>query len=229
MGRRVDKAMQDLVLTIAEPRQWDDCHSLQGDDHVLFVPTEDPPPVGANLRVRLSFLRGPQFFLNGVVIWRRPQGKGEQRLRSGVGLRVHSCDRAKVEYVRGYLRGGLLDKRASSRLPVRLQVTYRTAGTSSARRMNFTRDITETGLLLAAAELLPESTTVELVIIPPLELPPVKLQGTVVRHISDEAGRAMGIRLELGEDRERRRFARLLGDIERAFHKGLLPDQFIAK
>lgn len=161
-----------------------------------------------------------------MVIWRRPVSRGQQRLRPGVGVRLHRSEGSKIGYVRGFARGGLLDKRAAPRLPVRLRVTYKTR---SARRMNFTRNVTETGVLLAAAELLPETTSVELVIMPPMELAPVKVEGTVVRHVVDESGKAMGIRLDFASADEQHRFALLVRDIERAFHRGRLDEQFIAK
>lgn len=218
--------MQNIALLITEPRQWDGYYNTDGDEDVLFVPTDDPTPVGSMVRVKLSFQQGPQFFLSGVVIWRRPVSKGQQRLRPGVGVRLHKFEASKIGYVRGFARGGLLDKRASPRLPVRLRVTYRT---QAARRMNFTRNVTESGVLLAVAELLPQDTSVELVIMPPLELSAVKLKGTVVRHVEDDAGKAMGIRMDFVDDAEERRFSLLVRDIERAFHKGRLEEQYIAK
>jgi len=218
--------MQNITLTISEPRQWDGYYNAGDDEDVLFVPTDDPTPVGSLVRIKLSFLQGPQFFLTGVVIWRRPVSKGHQRLRPGVGVRLHRSEGSKISYVRGFARGGLLDKRTSSRLPVRLRVTYKT---QAARRMNFTRNVTESGVLLAAAELLPETTSVELIIMPPMDLPPVKLLGTVVRHVKDESGNAMGIRLDFRDEDEERRFSLLVRDMERAFNKGRLEEQFIAK
>ncbi len=218
--------MQNIALSIAEPRQWDGYYSASGEEDVLFVPTSDPAPVGTMVRVKLSFQQGPQFFLNGVVIWRRPVSKGQQRLRPGVGVRLHRSESSKIGYLRGYARGGLLDKRAAPRLPVRLRVTY---NTQSARRLNSTRNVAETGVLLAVAELLPEKTTVELTLFPPLELPPMKLRGTVVRHVEDESGKAMGIRMDFNNEDEQHQFALLVRDIERAFHRGRLEEQFIAK
>ncbi len=218
--------MHNISLTITEPRQWEGYYSSTGDEDVLFVPTSDPTPVGTQVRIKLTFLNGPQFFLNGIVIWRRPANKGQQRLRPGVGVRLLNSETSKIGYVRGFARGGLLDKRASPRLPVRLRVTYKT---SSARRMNFTRNVTESGVLLAAAEMLPKTTSVALVIMMPLDLAAMKLQGTVVRHVEDEAGKAMGIRLDFASVDEERRFSMLVRDLERAFNQGRLDEQFIAK
>jgi hypothetical protein len=109
---------------------------------------------------------------------------------------------------------------------VRLRVTYKTG---TARRMNFTRNITESGVLLSVAEVLPLGTTVELTLMPPLDLPPVKLRGTVVRHVQDDGGRAMGIQVDFADDDEKRHFGSLVRDIERAFHRGRLEEQYIAK
>jgi len=218
--------MQNISLIITEPRQWEGYFDSSGEEGVLFVPTDAQTPVGSQVRIKLTFQQGPQFFLNGVVIWRRPAAKGPQRLRPGVGVRLHKSENSKISYVRGFARGGLLDKRAAPRLPVRLRVTYKT---QNARRMNFTRNVTESGVLLASAELLPQDTSVEIVVMPPLDLRPMKLQGTVVRHVQDEGGKAMGIRIDFADDDEQRRFKVLVRDIERAFHQGRLDEEFIAK
>lgn len=218
--------MRNLQLTIAEPRQWETYYSSSGDEDMVFCPTEAPAGVGELVRVKLVFRDGPQFFLSGVVVWRRPPGQGVRRLRPGVGVRIHRSERTKIGYIRGYARGGLLDHRGAPRLPVRLRVTYRT---EKARRMNFTRNITESGVLLSAAEMLAEGTSVELSMVAPLDLPPVKLRGTVVRHVEDEAGRAMGISLDFHTDEDKQRFALLVRDIERAFHQGRLAEEFVAK
>ncbi len=218
--------MRRLTLAIAEPRQWDAYYSASGEADLLFCPTEEELTVGEVVRVKVVFIGGPQFFVSGVVVWRRPRGSGSARLRPGVGVRLNASERSKVSYLRGYARGGLLDKRRTPRLPVRLRVTYQA---SSARRVNFTRNVTTTGILLAAAELLPVDTRVKLTLAPPLDPTPMKLVGTVVRHVEDDRGRAMGIRLDFADEAEERRFHGMVRDVERAFNTGKLGEEHIAK
>jgi Tfp pilus assembly protein PilZ len=218
--------MRNLVLTIAEPRQWDAFYSVQGTADMLFCPTDDHITVGEVVRVKVRFLGGPQFFVSGVVVWRRAAQATRRRLRPGVGVRLNESERSKVGYIRGYARGGLLDKRRSPRLPLRLRVTYRA---SSARRVNFTRNITHTGILLSAAELLPVDTSVELSLATPNEDGPVKLHGTVVRHVEDERGRAMGIRLDFDDEAQAQRFAVLVRELERSFNAGKLDEALVDK
>ena len=218
--------MKTIALAIAEPRQWDSFYSTSGDADMVFCPTLDEISVGEPVRISLTFRGGPQFFITGVAMWRRPPGPGARRLRPGVGVRLNGFERYKISYISGFCRGGLLNKRSSPRIPVRLQVTYRSGG---ARRMNFTRDITETGILLGVAELLPQGTPVDLTIVPPLDISPIKLHGSVVRHVQDEQGRAMGIQLNFRDDEERRLFVFLVRDVERAFQLGKLDERHLAQ
>jgi Tfp pilus assembly protein PilZ len=218
--------MRNLVLTIAEPRQWDAYYSIQGSADMLFCPTGETITVGEVVRIKVSFMGGPQFFLTGVVVWRRAAGTTGRRLRPGVGVRLNESERSKVGYIRGFARGGLIDKRRAPRLPLRLRVTYRA---SSARRVNFTRNLTQSGILLSAAELLPVNTPVELSLALPVDDSRVRLVGTVVRHVEDDRGRAMGIRLDFESEAESRRFAGLVRDLERAFNTGKLEEAYIDK
>ena len=67
----------------------------------------------------------------------------------------------------------------------------------------------------------------ELTLIAPLDFPPVRLRGEVVRHLTDERGRAMGVRIDFADDGERVQFSRLVRDLERAFLGGTLPEEFV--
>lgn len=218
--------MRHLKLVVGEVSQWDAFYSVSGDADMLFVPTEDAISVGEVVRVRTVFSAGPQFLVSGVVVWRRPAGAGAGRLRPGVGVRLNASERPKIQYIRGFCRGGLIDKRGTARLPLRVRVTYKA---TAARRVNFTRDLTTTGVLLAAAELLPVGTVLELTLMPPLELPALKLQGEVVRHVEDDRGRAVGIRFDFASPEEEARLLRLVKDLERAFQTGQLGEEHIAK
>lgn len=215
--------MRSFSILIAETSQWAGYYDVENDSGELFCPTENPPQVGEPVRVKVTFTAGPSVFIQGIAIWRRPASKGPSRLRPGVGILVNDTDRPKLDFLRGFARGGMLDKRGFRRLPARLRVTYRTA---SGRRMNFTRDITRNGILLSVATLLPIDTVVELTVVPPPQFPPLKLNGTVVRHVQDENGKAMGIRLDFANSQEEQLFTRLVEELEKAFSAGTLSDEF---
>lgn len=218
--------MRQLKLTIGEPSRWEAYYSVSGEAHMLFCPSEETISVGEVLRVRVAFSGGPQFLLGGVVVWRRTATPGATRLRPGVGLRLNPSERSKVQYIKGYARGGLLDKRGAQRLPLRLRITYRASG---ARRVNFSRDLTTTGVLLGTSELMSLGTTLDLSIASPLDhLPTLSLRGEVVRHVEDDRGRAVGISFRFADAEEEQRTAQVVRDIERAFHNGLLGDEHIA-
>lgn len=217
--------MWNLSLTVPEPRLFEEFFSSSQGAGVLFCPSDDPPTVGQRARVKLTFQGGPRFYLTGVVIWRRPASRTPGRLKAGAGLQLGPTESQKIEYIRAFVRGGLMDKRKAHRLPIRLQVTYKGR---AGRRVNFTRDLTDSGLLVNAAELLPAQTSVELTILPPPSLSPMKLQGTVIRHVEDDRGKAMDIRLDFTDDGERSRFGTWVRDLERAFNSGELSDEFAA-
>lgn len=218
--------MRSIEMSIPEPGQWDAYYSVQDDEDRLFCPTEKPLTVGEVLRVKVVFHRGPQFYLSGVVLWRRAPSQARTRLKPGVGLRLNASERAKVAYIRGFARGGLLDKRSAPRVPVRLRITYRAAG---ARRVNFTRDVTATGLLVSVAQLLPTDEQVQLTVVPPADLGPLRLVGTVVRHVEDDRGRAMGVRLDFEDAEQRERYVALVRQVESLFRAGDLGEAYIAQ
>lgn len=218
--------MRQLTLAIAEPGQWETYFSVSGESDMLFCPTEEIVSVGEVVRLRVVFETGPQFLLGGVVTWRRAAGAAGGKLRAGVGLRLNFSERGKVQYIRGYARGGLLDKRTEPRLPLRLRVTYRSSG---ARRVNFTRDLTQNGMLLATSELFPVGTSLELTVMPPADTFSVlRVKGEVVRQVEDDRGRAVGISFRFATRDEQSTMGRLVRSIERAFHEGRLAEEHFA-
>ncbi|MDY0002665.1 MAG: PilZ domain-containing protein [Polyangia bacterium] len=218
--------MRQLKLAISEPGQWEAFYSVSGESDMLFCPTEETISVGEVIRLRVAFANGPQFLLGGVVMWRRATGAAGGRLRAGVGIRINFSERTKVQYIRGYSRGGLLDKRGEARLPLRLRVTYRASG---ARRVNFTRDLTRSGMLLATSELFPVGASLELTLMPPADShPALKVRGEIVRHVEDDRGRAVGISFRFASSGEEMDMRRLVESIERAFHEGRLGEEHFA-
>ena len=128
----------------------------------MFVPGAEPPNVGERVTVEVIFQGGPRVLLHGVVLWRRTTG--DARARPGAGVGIDGAEQAKIRYLLGYVRGGLIDVRERRRLPVRLRVAY--TG-QKGRRVNFTRDLNEEGAFVRTAEMLELGASTMLLISPP--------------------------------------------------------------
>jgi Tfp pilus assembly protein PilZ len=187
----------------------------------LFVASADPPPIGTQRTVEVVFQGGPRVLLHGKVLWRR--ATGDQRARPGVGIGFDPTEQAKLSYIQGYVRGGLLDVRRKSRLPVRLRVAY--VGPSGHRRINFTRDINDEGAFVRTAEL-PEIGAVTLLLLsPPGEgYKPIEVRATVARLQNDGFDRGVGVRFEFATPDERQRFETFMKKLESDYLDGTLPD-----
>lgn len=191
----------------------------------IFCPTAEPPDVGSDTRLEITFVSGPRFFLRGTVMWRRPQ-LNDPRARAGVGIKVNPRDRSKVNYVNAWVRGGVLDKREQRRLPVRLRVTY---SGRSGRRINFTRDLSEEGIFVRSQELLELETPINVLISPPgSEYKPYPLSGTVARLVDEPEERGMGIHLDFADEQARARYAAFVQKLEQEYLSGQLPDEVVS-
>jgi Tfp pilus assembly protein PilZ len=187
----------------------------------LFVPSADPPPIGTPRTVEVVFQGGPRVLLHGKVLWRR--ATGDQRARPGVGIGFDPGESAKVSYLQGYVRGGLLDVRRKTRLPVRLRVAY--VGPSGHRRINFTRDINDEGAFLRASELLEVGKETVLLLSPPGEgYKPIELHASVARQQNDGTDRGIGVRFVFATDEERTRFETFMKKLESDYLEGNLDD-----
>ncbi len=217
--------MRTYNLKMTPRRRWTDHCRSDGEWNVLFCPTDDPAPTGELARVRLVWPGGPQYFLSGVVVWcRRPTG-APQSLRPGVGIQLHPAEGVKIRYIRDWVTGQRVDRRLSPRLPVRLPVVYKN---TQVRRINCTQDINASGMLLRSSELIGCHTGLSLDLRPPGELMGLRLQSTVVRHVLDAHGIALGLRLDFQNGRQRLRYARLVADLEQALRRGELEDRYLA-
>jgi Tfp pilus assembly protein PilZ len=185
----------------------------------IFVPVGDAPPTGKVVTVEVVFQGGPRVLLHGTVQWRR--ATGDARARPGVGIGFDANERAKLNYVLGYVRGGLLDVREKKRLPVRLRVAYTSP---HGRRINFTRDINEEGAFVRASEPFEVGSSTLLLISPPGEgYKPIEVHATVART-QLEGDRGVGVRFNFGGDDERSRFHAFIRKLESDYLDGRLPD-----
>ena len=181
-----------LTLPLVEKTDWLRAFDPRGGG--VFVATEKPPAVGEEVRVDLTITEGgPRVILKGNVVSRREKDEGEDR--SGCHIGLLPDEREKVNFINGYVRGGLINRRERRRLPLRLPVTY---GAIEGAKATFTRDINEDGMFILTEKPLPERTLVHFVLTLP-ERTPWSLKGTVTHTVivEDEDVPGMGLRYAL--------------------------------
>ncbi len=141
-----------------------------------------------------------------------------------VGLSVG--DREKVNFLNGYVRGGLLNRRERRRLPLRLPVTY---GGVDGPVHSWTRDLNEDGLFILSETPLPEETVLHFVVELPGRKRPLELKGTVSHTVivEDEDVPGMGVRYVIDAARADE-LTRIVDELEREFLTGALPDDVIS-
>jgi Tfp pilus assembly protein PilZ len=189
----------------------------------VFVPSGEPPQIGDRVTIEVVFQAGPRVLLHGVVLWRR--ATGDARARPGVGIGVDGAEQAKLRYLLGYVRGGLIDVREKRRLPVRLRVAY--TGTRG-RRVNFTRDLNEEGAFVRTAELLDLGATTLLLISPPgRDYKPLEVHATVTRQHEAGNDRGVGVRFEFRDEHERSRWSAFVTKLEADYLDGRLADDVL--
>lgn len=200
-----------------------DFHKYYEPPSGLFVPGSDPPNVGERVTVEVVFQGGPRVLLHGSPLWRRTTG--DARARPGVGVAIDAGEQAKLRYLLGYVRGGLIDVRERRRLPVRLRVAYAAA---KGRRVNFTRDLNEEGAFVRTAEMLDVGASTLLLVSPPGgEYRPVEVHATVTRQHADGHDRGVGVRFDFQDEPERARWSAFVHKLESDYLDGRLPDDVL--
>jgi Tfp pilus assembly protein PilZ len=193
-------------------------------DATIFVAADEPPQVGDVVRVDLvAGAAGPRVILRGKVIARRM--KGDSALPRGFNLALGADEREKVNYLNGFVRGGLLDLRERRRLPLRFAITY---GGLSGPVTSYTRDLNEEGLFVVSETPLPEESELHMLLTVPVRAEPVPLLG-VVSHtvvVEDEDVPGMGIRLALDAGRAAE-FGKLVDELEAMFLENRMPDEHL--
>lgn len=209
-----------LTLDLADKSEW--VKVFDPRDCTVFVTLAKPPEVGAQARLDLTVAEGgPRVIMHGRVIARRAQA--DANLPTGCSIAIGFEDREKINYLNGYVRGGLLNLRERRRLPVRLPVVY---GGLDGPRRTFTRDINEQGVFVVSEDPLPEQSEVHLRVEVPGRSTPVALVGRVEHTVvvEDEDVPGMGIVFKFGNGEERD-FSAVIDELERAFVAGTLPEE----
>jgi Tfp pilus assembly protein PilZ len=190
-------------IKIFDPRDW-----------TVFVPTapDDAIENGATLRIDLD-VGGWLVTLRGTVVGTRDEPPG-------VTVALGATEREKINYLNGFVRGGLLNLREKRRLPIKLAVTY---GAVEGPANTFTKDINEEGLFLFTDKPLPETSQIHMLVTVPGQPNPLSLVGKVshtILAIDDEAP-GMGIVFAL-DDAQREALLVVIRELEDAFDKGAL-------
>lgn len=193
---------QSEWIRIFDPRDW-----------TIFVPTDSTIDNGTSLRIDLV-VGGWAVTLRGTVVGTRDDP-------AGVVVAVGATEREKINYLNGFVRGGLLNLREKRRLPIRLQVTY---GAVEGPASTFTKDINEEGLFLFTDNPLPETSQIHMLVNVPGKTQPLSLIGKVSHTIldADDEPPGMGVVFEL-DDAQRESLAGVIKELEDALEKGSLP------
>jgi uncharacterized protein (TIGR02266 family) len=140
---------------------------------------------------------------------------------AGVVVALNGNERDKINYLNGFVRGGLLNLREKRRLPIKLSVTY---GAIEGPATTFTKDINEEGLFLFTDKPLPETSQVHMLVTVPGRTEPLSLVGKVSHTIvaQDEEPPGMGIVFELDEA-QRATMTAVVNELEVQLREGKLP------
>lgn len=197
---------QSEWIKIFDPRDW-----------TVFVPSEQKPDVGSSLRIDLD-VGGWRVTLRGTVLNLREDPPG-------VVVALAGTERDKINYLNGFVRGGLLNLREKRRLPIKLQVTY---GAVEGPANTFTKDINEEGLFLFTDKPLPETSQVHMLVAVPGKSQPLSLVGKVSHTIiaGDDEPPGMGIVFTL-DDAQREALGGVIKELEQQLLEGKLPTESI--
>jgi len=198
----VSLSNQTEWLKMFDPRDW-----------TLFVATDQPVANGDNIRIDLD-VGGWLVTLRGIVV-------GTREGPRGVVVALGGSERDKINYLNGFVRGGLLNLREKRRLPIRLQVTY---GAIEGPANTYTKDINEEGVFLFTDSPLPETSQVHMLVAVPGKAQPLSLMGKVSHTIlpDDEELPGMGIVFEL-DDAQRSDLIAIVKELEDGLLAGRLP------
>ncbi len=190
-------------IKIFDPRDW-----------TVFVPTPADESIdnGSTLRIDLD-VAGWLVTLRGTVV-------GTREDPPGVTVALGATEREKINYLNGFVRGGLLNLREKRRLPIRLAVTY---GAIDGPANTFTKDINEEGLFLFTDKPLPETSQIHMLVTVPGKPNPLSLVGKVshtILAIDDEAP-GMGIVFSL-DDAQREALLAVIKELEASLDQGAL-------
>ncbi|CAN5827635.1 hypothetical protein BH11MYX2_BH11MYX2_15800 [soil metagenome] len=195
---------QSEWIKIFDPRDW-----------TVVVPTDETVEQGVTLRIDLD-VGGWRVQLKGTVV-------GHREDPAGVVCALAGSERDKINYLNGFVRGGLLNLRDKRRLPIRLQVTY---GAIEGPANTFTKDINEEGVFLFTDKPLPETSQVHMLVAVPGKTQPLSLVGKVSHTITpgDAEAPGMGVVFVIDEA-QRAQLVAVMKELEQQLVAGKLPPE----
>ncbi len=208
-----DSARTDLKL----PSEADWLKVFNPREGTLRLELTSVVDVGDTVRVDLQVGEGgPLVVLRGEVV---------VAAGTDVTVALGPAEREKINYLNGFVRGGMLNLRQKRRLPVRLPVTY---GGIGGPVDTVCRDIGDDGIFIVTERPLPETTKLHMFVRLPGLLPdqaePLQLSGvvghTVVPADGDMPG--MGVTFVL-DDAGQAVLTTVLDALEAALASGALP------
>jgi hypothetical protein len=193
-------------------------------DCTIHLDGDQTSAIGDELRIDLLVGdEGPRVIMRGTVIAHRDEADGSAPAGSTIALNPE--EREKINYLNGFVRGGLLNLREQRRLPVRLPITY---GGVAGPCATFTRDINEEGVFVVSEDPLPEDSELHLLVSFPGQDAPMSLTG-IVSHtvvVEDEDIPGMGVVFKLESD-QRTALRTSIDELEAKFLKGELGDEYL--
>ncbi|MEZ4364812.1 MAG: PilZ domain-containing protein [Kofleriaceae bacterium] len=189
--------MTDLAridLRLATEADW--LKVFDPREATLRLVVAEPPAVGDALRIDVVVgVGGPLVVLRGEIVDHQAAepDDGDATL---VIVALGQSEREKINYVNGFVRGGMLNLRERRRLPVRLKVTY---GGTAGPVDSVCRDISDDGIFIVAERPLPEATKLHMFVHLPSAAQPLQLAGTVSHTVvpADDDVPGMGITFTL--------------------------------
>lgn len=200
-----------FVLQLASEAEW--IKIFDPRDWTIFVASSETARPDQPVRIDLEVGEW-SVTLRGLVVTQRHNP-------DGLLVALSTAEREKINYVNGFVRGGLLNLRVKRRIPIRLPVTY---GAVEGPAKTFTKDINEEGVFLFTHRPLPETSQLHMLISLPGHSEPLSLRGAVSHTIiaGDDEPPGMGVVFSLDEA-QRMALRAVVAELEAALVANTLP------
>ena len=209
-------------LRLPEQSDWIKVFDPRDGTLRLAKPAAASIAVGDLVRVDLSIgAEGPRVTVRGDVVAVRGEGSDGYVL-----VALAHTEREKINYLNGYVRGGMLNLRTHRRLPIRLKVTF---GGISGPVETICKDINDEGIFVITEAPLPETSQIHMLIAVPGRDDVLSLLGTVSHTVvpADEDVPGMGI-VFVFEGKQQADLRAVLDELELALAAGTLPSPAMA-
>jgi hypothetical protein len=193
-----------LPINLDQPTDW--IKLFDPTDWTVFVKTASQAAPGTPVQIDLAVAGWSVALLGSVVTMRNDEGA------EGLVVAIAASEREKINYLNGFVRGGLLNHREKRRLPASLTVTY---GDIDGPATTTTKDISDDGVFLNSKRPLPPTSQLHMLISVPGRAQPWSVMGKVSHIIGphEDLPPGMGILLELS-DVQRTEWMSILLEVE---------------